>query len=273
MRRTSHIRLLAAQRRRRPLPVFLVTALLLGVPAGAAQGAAAPTRLQVFATSSLTDAFEDLAAAFTQRHPTIDVVLTFAGSQTLRLQIEQGAEADVFASADERHMLALVELGDVTTSVVFAGNDLVVITPLDDPAGIATFTDLPRATRLVIANENVPVGAYTRTMLERAGERFGEAFAQSVLRRVVSEESNVRLVRAKVELGEADAAIVYRTEALASSAVRSLPIDDDVNVVAGYSLGRVERTRRGAAADLFIDFVLSAEGQALLAARGFRPAP
>jgi molybdate transport system substrate-binding protein len=259
---------LPAQRWRRTVTALLLTALLLGGAAGATQ-----TRLQVFATSSLTDVFADIAVSFTRRHPTVEVVLTFGGSQTLRLQIEQGAEADLFASADERHMLALMELGDVLTSVPFAGNDLVVITPLDDPGGIETFSDLPRATRIVIANENVPLGAYTRTLLERAGERFGEAFARSVRARVVSEESNVRLVRAKVELGEADAAIVYRTEALASPAVRSLPIDADVNVIAGYYLGLVERTRRAEAAELFIDFVLSAEGQALLAVRGFLPAP
>jgi molybdate transport system substrate-binding protein len=273
MRRTSPLRPLAAQRWRRILPMVLLTALFVGVSVGAAQAAATPTRLHVFAASSLTEAFRDLAAAFMQRHPTIDVVLTFAGSQTLRLQIEHGVEADVFASADELHMRALLELGDVLTRVVFAGNDLVVITPLDDPAGIATFADLPRATRLVIAHEYVPVGAYTRTMLERAGMRWGDSFAEAVRARVVSEESNVRLVRSKVELGEADAAIVYRTDAIASAAVRVVPIDDEVNVVAGYTLGRVERTRRAEAADLFIAFVLSSEGQDLLAARGFLPAP
>jgi molybdate transport system substrate-binding protein len=253
---------------RRPLGTAVLAIALLAAPVAAAQ-----TRLEVFAASSLAEAFADIATAFTRRHPAIEVALTFGGSQTLRLQIEQGAQADLFASADDRHMLALVALGDVRAAVAFARNDLVVITPLDDPARIATLADLPRATRLVLASEHTPIGAYTRALLANAGERYGAAFVAAVLGRVVSEEGNVRLVRAKVELGDADAAIVYRTDAVASRAVRWLPIDDDLNVRASYALGRLERTRRAEAADRFIDFVLSADGQALLAARGFLPPP
>jgi molybdate transport system substrate-binding protein len=188
-------------RHRRWLMAAALTAWFAGPPA-----AAADTTLQVFAASSLTEVFEDLARGFEAAQPTIAVQLTLGGSQALRLQIEQGADVDVFASADERHMVALIEIGDVEESLVFARNDLVVIVPLDDPAGIETFADLPRAMRIVIGAESVPVGAYTRTVLAHAGERFGEAFSTTVWDHVVSEESNVRLVRAKVELGEADAA-------------------------------------------------------------------
>lgn len=255
-------------RSRRFLRPVLAVALLVG-----SFGAAASTTLQVFAASSLAEAFEDLAVAFQARHPTITVQLTLAGSQALRLQIEQGADADVFASADERHMLALVELGDVETCDVFARSELVVIVPQGDAIGIETFADLPKAERIVVGNENVPIGAYTRAVLENARQRYGEAFTAAVWQHVVSEESNARLVRAKVELGEADAAIVYRTDALASDAVRTVEIPAEVNRSSVYVIGRVERSRRADAAGLFIDFVLSAEARALLAARGFVAPP
>lgn len=252
-----------ASRPRWWLAVALVAGLLLP------HAAAADVTLQVFAASSLTEAFEDLARGFEAQHPDVAVQLTFAGSQALRLQIEQGADADVFASADERHMQALIDLGDVATSFVFARNELVVIVPLDDPAGIATFADLPNAGSIVIGAENVPIGAYTRTMLENASAAYGAAFADAVWQRVVSEESNVRLVRAKVELGEADAAIVYLTDAVASDAVRTVAIPFEVNLSSAYYLGRVERSARAEAADLFLDYVRSSAGRAALAARGF----
>ncbi len=251
---------------------WLIT-LLAVTWAVASSALAAGTTVQVFAASSLTEAFEDLARRFEALHPDIDVVLTFAGSQTLRLQIEQGARADVFASADERHLRALVDLGDVAEADPFARNELVVIVPLDNPAELETFADLARARRIVLGTERAPIGAATRAVLAAAAERLGEPFAAMVREHVVSEESNVRLVRAKVELGEADAAIVYRTDALASNAVRTIPIPDEVNVSTLYVIGRVERSPVAAAADLFIAFVGSPEGRMLLQGRGFVVAP
>jgi molybdate transport system substrate-binding protein len=228
-----------------------------------------PTRLDVFAASSLLESFRDLEEAFEAREPDVDVVPTFAGSQVLRLQIAQGANAEVFASANPEHLDALVDAGLMRPRGVFAHNELVVITSPDDRR-IQNLDDLPEARRLVIGVRAVPVGRYTRALLERASAARGDDFAARVLDRVVSEESNVRLVRAKVELGEADAAIVYATDAAASDRVRTIPIREDLNVRADYVLGLAPDA--GAAADAFLAFVRSPAGRDILRRHGFVPA-
>lgn len=235
---------------------------------GCAESGAERRPLRVFAASSLTEAFQEMAEAFEAANPGIDVVPVFAGSQVLRLQIQQGARADVFASADQRHLAALARAGLVTGSRVFAGNELVVIVPCDNPAAITAFADLRRARRLVIGTEHVPAGAYARAALKRAAKRHGADFEAAVLGRVASEESNVRLARAKVELGVADAAIVYRTDAVPGR-VRVIPLPQDVNVRADYLMGTVTGTANPAGAELWLDFTASPAGQAILTRRGF----
>lgn len=242
-----------------------VAAVLL---TGCGEDQTARSPLRVFAASSLTEAFQEMADAFEAVYPRIDVVPVFAGSQVLRLQIEQGARADVFASADQRHLEALARAGLVTESRVFAGNELVVIVPRDNPAAIAAFADLPRATRLVIGTEHVPAGAYARAALKRAATRHGTDFEAAVLGSVASEESNVRLARAKVELGVADAAIVYRTDAVPGR-VRVIPLPHEVNVRADYLMGTVAGTANPAGAELWLDFAASPAGQDILTRRGF----
>ena len=222
--------------------------------------------LVVFAASSLTEAFQELERGFEREHPEVDVRLTFAGSQVLRLQIEQGAAADVFASANEDHMRALVAAGRVAEPRRFAMNELVVIVPRDNPAKIARFADLARASRLVIGADTVPVGVYTQRMLSGGG--LDPAFVRAVRQKVVSKESNVRLVRAKVALGEADAAIVYRTDGVASEEVRVVPLPEAVNVRASYWIGPLTEAR-GESAARFVAYTLSAEGQRVLARHGF----
>jgi len=235
--------------------------LLALLCAGCGDDGASDATLRVFAASSLTDAFGALEREYERAHPHVDVSPSFAGSQILRLQIEQGAPADVFASADRAHMDALAEGGHVADAEVFAHNALVVIVPPDNPARIERFEDLPRAERLVLGDPNVPVGRYAREMLSRTD--FGDA----VLARVASEEPNVRLVRAKVELGEADAAIVYRTDA--TDRVRVIEIPEPPNVRADYHVGVVTRSDRRALARDWIDFLQSEAGRRTLTAHGF----
>lgn len=230
--------------------------------------------VRVFAASSLQEAFTAVAQAFEIEHPDLPVRLSFAGSQTLRVQLENGAATDVFASADSVHVSALRDEGLVRDVHVFAHNDLVIVTPLDDPAGIGSLEDLVRARRIVVGTESVPVGRYTRDMLRRAAAELppaadGESFDHRVLARVVSEEANVRLVRAKVELGEADAAVVYRTDAR-SDRVRVVQIPADLNVRADYWVALVPGGGRDDAAERFVGFLTSERGKAILAEHGFR---
>ncbi len=224
--------------------------------------------LRVFAASSLTDAFREMATAFEAKYPDTDVGLVFAGSQVLRFQIEQGAGADIFASADRTHLESLAGAGLLSGYRHFAGNELALIVPPANPAGIGSFADLRRAERLVIGTEHVPVGAYTREALRRAGRRLGKEFESAVLSRVVSQESNARLVRAKVELGVADAAIVYRTD-VAPGRVHAIPLPPEANVRAKYLIGTVADAANPEGAARWLGFVASATGREILERRGF----
>lgn len=244
------------------LPLSLLLAACLGdVPTEAT--------LRVLAASSLTDAFADLATEFEAREPGVRVELAFAGSQVLRLQIEQGAPGDVFASADPAQMAALVTAGLASPSRVFAHNELVVVVPPDNPARIGTLADLVLAERLVIASPAVPAGIYTRQLLQRAEARFGDGFASRVLGRVVSEESNVRLVRAKVELGVADAAIVYRTDSLPSARMGIVDPPDSLSPRADYPIALLTGGRRPQLAARWLAFIESPTGGAILTSHGF----
>jgi len=263
--------LLGLARRCVGLCALLVALAGLALGASCTRSNDARVVLTVFAASSLTEAFEALERDFERANPGIDVQPSFAGSQVLRVQLEQGAPADVFASANEAHVRALEEAGVVVQPQVFAGNELVVVVPRGEAGAIASFEDLPRATRLVIGSPNVPAGAYARTVLERAAARWGRAWADRVRAHVVSEEANVRLVRAKVELGEADAAFVYRTDAIASDRVDIVPIPEDLGVPARYPIARVARAAHPSEAERFIAFVRSEAGQRVLGEHGFLP--
>jgi len=230
--------------------------------------------LSVFAASSLTEVFQEVEEEFEARHPEWNAVLAFAGSQILRFQIEHGAQADLFASADTGHLQALRRAGLAGDAQRFAENELAVIVPPDNPAQIEVFSDLLRAERLVLGTAAVPVGAYARAALAKADEHLGSGFAAAVLARVVSEESNARLLRAKVALGEADAAIVYRTDALAGQ-MRTVAVPKFAAVRTEYGIARLAGNRPGPpaheAADAWVAFLLSPDGQAVLARRGFLP--
>ncbi len=225
--------------------------------------------IAVFAASSLTDAFRELEREFEVAHPGTNVELTFAGSQVLRLQIEQGADADVFASANADHMQTLTDAGLVFDSAVFGQNELAVVVPLDNPAEIEDFTQLPLATRLVVGTPEVPVGRYTEELFHRAATKIGKAFEDRVRAHVVSKENNVRLVRAKIELGEADAAVVYRTDAMASDRLRSIPIPQALNIRVDYHMGRVQPSSAPKLGHRWMAHVRSPKGRQVLSRHGF----
>ncbi len=238
-----------------------------GLLTACAGGPAGRTPLVVFAASSLTDAFSELESSFEQAHTSFNLRLAFAGSQVLRLQLEQGAAADVFVSADEHHVNALVQSGQLRDPEVIASNDMALIVPRHNPAGLQGFADLPQAELVVLGSETVPVGRYARQVLDRAAGQLGPAFVRRVLGHVVSLESNTRRVRAKVELGEADAALVYRSD-VDPLRVLALDIPDAFNVRAHYVLGVATDTSAPRATQAFIEHLRSGEGRAILARHG-----
>ena len=228
--------------------------------------------LTVFAAASLRESFTELSHTFESTHPNTHVVLSFAGSQTLRAQIEQGAPADVFASADERHMAPLVAAGHVRAPQLFANNELVVVVAQAKASTVRTLSELPNAERIVLGAPEVPVGAYTLKALEQLQALFGADFRARVEAHVVSREPDVRQVLAKVSLGEADAGIVYRTDALtAKDKVTVLHIPSEYNAIASYPIAVIAGTKAPARAEAFVDLVLSAEGARVLKQQGFTP--
>ena len=223
--------------------------------------------LVVFAAASLKESFEAIAKSFEAANPGVHVSLQFAGSQALALQIKQGATADVFASADEPHLREIAY--DPTSRRLFALNRLVVITPASG-AKFKDFQSLNRAKEVVLAAKSVPAGAYARQALDAAASKFGRPWELSVLSHVVSEEADVRAVLTKVELGEADAGIVYYSDAVAGGKkVKITPIPSACQPNIQYPMAIVANSKQAHVAMHFMHEVLSNEGQAVFARHGF----
>jgi molybdate transport system substrate-binding protein len=256
----------------------LVTVGLPLLAARPAEPARASSTLTVFAAASLTESFQDLGRTLERKHPGLAVQFSFAGSQQLALQLEQGAPADVFASADQRWMEYAQEKGLVTGEApVFARNRLVVIVPRTNPARIGRLQDVARrGTKLVIAAEAVPAGKYTREALQKlaAADGFPPEYDKRVLANVVSQEENVKSVVSKVQLGEADAGVVYRSDVTpaASRYVREIEIPDASNVIASYPIAVLAGAKNGELAREFVELVRSEAGQRVLQQHGLLPA-
>jgi molybdate transport system substrate-binding protein len=256
-----------------------LAALTLCAPVVVAQSApAANTTLTVYAAASLTEAFGELGRQLKRSHPGLVVRFNFAGSQQLASQLDAGATADVFASADQRWMTLAQEKGLTRGDAsVFARNRLVVIVPHGNPAGIGRLHDLARpGTKIVMAAEAVPAGKYSREVIQRLAGAPGYPadYDRHVLANVVSQEENVKAVVAKVQLGEADAGFVYRSDVTPAvdRQVRTLDIPDRYNVIAAYPIAIVRSAENPEAARQFIDLVLSTAGQQVLTRHGLIPA-
>lgn len=245
----------------RGLLVGLVASALAGC--GATDGAATRGgQVTVFAAASLTDAFGDIAAAFETANPGLTVAFNFAGSQQLAGQIVEGAPADVFASASPAQTDVVVAAGLAAHEPVdFAGNRLEIAVEPGNPLLITGLADLDRDDIvLVLAAPEVPAGHYAAEALTAAGVEVHPA----------SLDNDVRAALAKVELGEADAAVVYRSDIdAAGEGVEGVTIPEDQNVVATYPVTVLTAARNADAAEAFVAFVMSAAGQQILRDHGF----
>jgi molybdate transport system substrate-binding protein len=279
----------------RQVPVQIVVAALFALVVACGSGGGSPAtstvtaattpsrtplsgKISVFAASSLTDVFRTEGVAFMKANPGVTVEFNFQSSSALAAQIEQAAPADVFASADVANMQRVVDKTFIADAPVnFVRNLPVIAVPADNKAQIATPKDLSKAgVKLVLAGPDVPIGNYARQVIDKlaADPAYGPAYKDAVLKNLVSNEANVRAILTKVELGEADAGIVYKTDALASgSKVKTVAIPDGANVIATYPIAVVKSSRNAGVAVAFVAYLRSADGQRLLREAGFDPIP
>jgi molybdate transport system substrate-binding protein len=234
-------------------------------PQTSTSGSAVAGSVVVFAASSLTEAFTAIGAAFESANPGTKVTFNFAGSGDLVTQINEGAPADVYASADDSNMAELTDAGgNATEPVVVARNTFEIIVGPGNPEGISGLADLADPDLIVVlCAETVPCGTGAATVLADAGVTVTPK----------SYEEKVKGVVTKVTVGEADAGIVFLTDVIAAGdAAAGVPIPADVNVVSNYPIVVTKNAPNAAAAQAFVDFVAGAEGQAILAKYGFLPA-
>ena len=220
--------------------------------------------ITVDAAASLTDAMSELAAAFEDAHPGVNVEVNVGPSSGLREQILAGAPADVYASADQANMAQVVAAGAARAPVVFTHNSLEIAVPAGNPGDITGLDDFADPHRFIgLCAPEVPCGAFARQVLARAG----------IEPSLDTNAADVRALLTQVASGDLDAGIVYRTDVTAAGdGVDGIEIPDDVNVVADYPIARLEDSGSPALADAFIAFVRAERGQAVLSSFGFGPA-
>ena len=268
----------------------LVTALIISSIAvvgptgcGGSDGAAADEggggdggTLTVFASSSLTDAFGELAKTFEEQNPGTEVRQSFESSSTLLTQIQQGAPADVFASAAPEEMRTAAKDGLVAGEPeVFVRNREVIMVPKDNPANIQSTRDLAKpGIKLVLAEDGVPAADYALEILGKANAKYGGGFRQDVLSNVVSREADVRASVGRVVLGDADATFGYASDYTPDvrDRVKVIPIPPDLNIIATYLIAVIKDAMDPELVREWIDLVMSDEGQLVLEKWGFEPA-
>ena len=238
------------------LSAFCLLPACIGGPSG---GGPIKSAITVFAAASLQPAFDKMATPLAEGDG-IGIQFSYAGTQTLTTQITQGAPADVFASADAAHVTTLNNAGLVQESQLFAHNRLDIVVAKGNPQGIHSLADLGRRDLvIVLADPSVPAGKYAQQALAKAKVTVHPA----------SLELQVTGVLSKVALGEADAGIVYHSDIVTSGKVDGVAIPDAQNVIADYPIAVLKAAKNQAGATAFVNFVLSANGQAILKAAGF----
>ncbi|MFD4031217.1 molybdate ABC transporter substrate-binding protein [Streptomyces sp. NPDC058637] len=254
---------------RRTAAALLTAALLVPLAACGSDGKDAGDKataygteadLTVLAASSLTDVFRTAGAAYEKAHPGTKVTFSFAGSQELAAQVRQGAPADALVTADARTMDGLGS--DTGTPTVIAKNRLVIATGKGNPEKVENLKELADpGLKVVLAAPEVPVGRYSQQILD----------AQKIDVKPVSQEPNVRAVLSKVELGEADAGLVYRTDATtATDKVDAIDIPDAQNAVASYPAATLKTSKNSEAATAFVTWLSTPEAQKILTDAGFQ---
>jgi molybdate transport system substrate-binding protein len=232
--------------------------------------------LTILAASSLTDAFGQLGKTFEQQNPGTTVKTSFGASSDLLAQIQQGAPADVFASAAEEEMNTAVKDGLVSGKpVAFVKNREVVMAPKDNPANIKSIEDLSKpGIKLVLAEERVPAADYAVEILDNANKEYGSGFKKKVLSNVVSREADVRASVNRVVVGDADATFGYASDYTPDirDKVKVILIPPNLNIIATYPIATLKDAKEAGLAKKWVDLVTSSEGQKVLRTWGLEPA-
>ena len=232
--------------------------------------------LTILAASSLIDAFGELGKTFEKQNEGVTVKQSFESSSTLLTQIQQGAPADVFASAAMEEMDTAVEDGLVAGKPqVFVKNREIIMVPKDNPAGITEFQDVANpGVKLALAQEDVPAADYARQIMDKANASYGEDFEKRVLSNVVSREADVRASVNRVVVGDADATFGYASDYTVDirDRVKVVPIPSDLNIIATYPIAALKDAEHPGLAKMWVELVTSKEGQRVLKKWNFEPA-
>jgi molybdate transport system substrate-binding protein len=252
--------------------------VLIGACSASAGGSSPvePVPLTIYGAASLRDVLSAIETAYEAAVPGMSLTIATDSSSTLRTQIEEGAPADIFLSADRKQADALVDTGLADGDAVdIAASQLTIVVPADNPAGITSPADLARpGVKVVAAGVEVPITSYAMQAIANlaAEPDYPAGFADLYAANVVSREENVQAVLAKIELGEGDAAIVYVTDAMSSSGVATIGFPARANVSASYTGVVLGSSTRLAEAHGFLDWLVGPAGREMLATFGFLPA-
>ncbi|MCU1688250.1 MAG: modA [Jatrophihabitantaceae bacterium] len=233
-----------------------------GSPRTDAAGSTLSGTIVVSAAASLTGTFDQIKADFTKANPGVTVTISYGGSDTLAAQINAGAPVDVFAAASDKTMALVVDGGNAaSTATRFATNTLEIAVPKDNPAKIAALADLARSgVKLALCAPTVPCGAASAKVLAAANLTVTP----------VTQEQDVKSVLTKVQLGEVDAGLVYKTDVIAAgSTIKGIAFPEAAGAATNYPVVVCKQAPNAAVAKAFVDYVLSAAGQKVLAAAGF----
>jgi molybdate transport system substrate-binding protein len=245
-----------------------------GASAAAPMAPAKNVTLKIFAPSSLTDAAKDITTAFESANPGVKLAIEFGHTPTQRVQLTQGAVGDVFVTASQKDMDDAITDQSVAAgkAKVFATNQLVVILSAQKATNVQKLEHLANpGVRLLVAVVDTPIGKVTLDSVEKMDKQIGSGFKSKVMANIVSNESGVKPIVSKVKLGEADAGIVYVTDAVAAPEVKTLSIPAELNMITQLNVAPLAKSLNAQEAAAFASFMVSSEGQTILKKWGFLP--
>jgi molybdate transport system substrate-binding protein len=260
--------------------VFILVLTGCSSPAPASPPTAAPTAppanitLKILAPSSLTDAAKDITATYEAAHPGVKLAVEFGHTPTQRLQLTQGATGDVFITASQKDMNDAVADQSVASGQpkVFAKNQLVVVLPAKNSADLQKLEDLAKpGVRVLVAVVDTPIGKVTLDLLDKVEKQIGAGYKTKVVANVVSNEAGVKPIVSKIKLGEADAGIVYVTDAVSAPELKTIAIPPELNMIMQLNVAPLAKAAQPEQAAAFTAYLMSPEGQATLKKWGFLP--